>query len=128
MNDLKPCPFCGCKEPYIQKVGLSFEPNPIYSIQCADCYCVIGESEGDSSIFWSEKSAADAWNHRSSAWIPVTEKLPKQDQLVLAWSKEFARTSDSGVMCARYDRDTFGDEIMDFHEVSHWQPIEEIPK
>jgi len=59
-------------------------------------------------------------------WIPVSERLPEQGQLVLAWSKVFARQSDSGAMCARYDRDTFGDEIMDFHEVSHWQPIEEI--
>jgi len=59
-----------------------------------------------------------------SNWIPVSERLPEQDQLVLAWSKVFARQSDSGAMCARYDRDTFGDEIMDFHEITHWQPIE----
>ena len=53
-NELKPCPFCGSDELFIDEG----EYRNDYSINCTDCGCRIG-------YFDTYAQAASAWNRRT---------------------------------------------------------------
>lgn len=55
VEDLKPCPFCGCEDVYVS----TNDENSRYGVRCIGCYGKIDES------YYDEKSAIDAWNMRA---------------------------------------------------------------
>lgn len=57
MAELKPCPFCGCKD---ISIGWWYDPIfgcKVHTVRCKKCGA---EKEGD-----TEQQAIDAWNKRS---------------------------------------------------------------
>lgn len=62
MTELKPCPFCGCKQ-LDDRVGVQYGEygtTPVryfYSIVCAKCGC-------RTALFQQKGNAVDAWNRR----------------------------------------------------------------
>ena len=95
-NELKPCPFCGCKE-------IGFDDHLHF---CEDCGCM---PTGD-------------WNTREQQWIPVSERYPECQQSVLVYSPRHQHTIPQGIYSAVYwGDDTFGD--MPIGCVTHWMPL-----
>ena len=64
MLELKPCPFCGCKQ-LDDNVAVQYGENgtsPVryfFSIVCSKCGC-------RTTLFNQKENAADAWNRRSN--------------------------------------------------------------
>ena len=66
----------------------------------------------------------------SSKWIPVTERLPECDQVVLCYKKY------RGVRIGKYLAATFADGVEAFKDLigdyafgaTHWMPLPEPPK
>jgi len=82
--ELFPCPFCGGKASYeIDNDGNCKE------LGCNDVNCAgymafilwISDWETD-----EEKNIISAWNTRTDQWIPVSERLPENDDSVLTYS------------------------------------------
>jgi Lar family restriction alleviation protein len=67
MTDLKPCPFCGGEKVEIKGAYVRHA-----FIEC--CKCGIAMVAGE-----SKAEAIAAWNRRADGWIPVTERLPEED-------------------------------------------------
>lgn len=73
MGMLKPCPFCG-SEANVFCLELAMLP---YSVQCGN---MSGNSccvEPETCFYATEQEAINAWNIRTSAWVPVSERLPE---------------------------------------------------
>ena len=70
MEGLKPCPFCGCKRIYVQKMCDKniAKPNNYGRAMCLHCFVTV-PSEG---LFdTAEEAAASAkenWNRRMDSW------------------------------------------------------------
>ena len=69
----------------------------------------------------------------NAEWIPVTERLPDYDQLVLIWHPGFERSFvgsrvDSALMSPLYwwrcELDMYESEEV----ITHWMPLPEPPK
>lgn len=61
MNDLKPCPFCGCHDygVHLQKLYCENDNCTKYKVICEDCGAEVGE-------FRTLELAVGAWNRRVS--------------------------------------------------------------
>lgn len=72
-EELKPCPFCGCDDPYIRAVEVQ-EPSDIYEIcvECDDCetrgplHLLEAADVGTERERWLRDSAARRWNRRAT--------------------------------------------------------------
>ena len=70
MNELKPCPFCGSTDLFVED-GIDH-----YRIECRSCL-----ASGPAVRMPDE--AAKPWNLRKSHWISVEESLPEEGLNVL---------------------------------------------
>jgi hypothetical protein len=59
MSELKNCPFCGSEN--IKEEETDFTTRVV----CDDCWC--------------QSHSSEKWNLRVIQWVPVAEKLPKDD-------------------------------------------------
>lgn len=79
MSELKPCPFCGG--------GNIHEEKKVDLVYCTECG---GEFHTDLGGSWNSRPIEDALKTRIAEleaerrWIPVSERLPKEKQSVLA--------------------------------------------
>ena len=64
-------------------------------------------------------------------WIPVTERLPEEHEIVLVCNAEYGRSGLGFATVAVWDG-TYWIEIWDrrtaLHRISHWMPLPEPPK
>jgi len=110
MPALIPCPFCGGEADTLYNWGATV------SAFCKKC----GAS---TSYFETEALAIAAWNTRADRWIPVTERLPKKNVMVLVSGKDW---HNEPVVVARQLTDhgwyDAGDEYST-RFVTHWMPL-----
>lgn len=61
-----------------------------------------------------------------SDWIPVSERLPEEDEWVLVFSKRGRRpVHDSKLL---YVDEDYGPQWICSHSVTHWMPLPEPPE
>jgi Lar family restriction alleviation protein len=65
MDELKPCPFCGCEHPIINE---NAQFGGMSVIMCDGCG-VIASFRGNER----KEQAVETWNTRASGWISVKE-------------------------------------------------------
>ncbi len=109
MEELKLCPFCDgearLRRPYIGNAKHG------YSFHCTACYV-------STKVYETEAEAITAWETRADSWIPVSERLPKDEEQVIA--------TDGKIW---YKMRMFGGKLSfsgshSFdNAVTHWQPI-----
>ena len=58
---------------------------------------------------------------RKPRWIPVNERLPDEQQFVLAWKDE----KPKGFVCISFWKDNAG---WAFKNITHWMPLPQPPK
>lgn len=134
-SELKPCPFCG-GQAVIHRIGNSRQSS---RLGCEDCSCDLEANE-------TAERTGSAWNRRADAsqWIPVSERLPEEDQSyrgrsvrVLIWVDEFAERAKKRPH--EYEPLHFGFYYRDLNEwrteggntswtVQKWMPSPEPPK
>lgn len=115
MNELLPCPFCGGEDIATSYHCDTIGGEEIHSIQCTRC--------SGGRFLDSLEEVQNRWNTRQSPWVPVSERLPEEDVLVLAWDKELAEQTDSGTFLCRYGIGRFTDGWTDLVYVTHWMSI-----
>lgn len=59
-----------------------------------------------------------------SEWIPVSERLPEDGELVYAWVSSYGEMAwvDDGAWCSEYVND------YEDGEITHWMPLPMPPK
>ncbi|NLH78349.1 MAG: DUF551 domain-containing protein [Acidobacteria bacterium] len=119
-GELKPCPFCGSKNTTLDYFEISCPQELGTLVLCGDC-----GSYSTSVDRWNTRPIEDALNKRIAEleaerrWIPVSERLPKEKQSVLALDRtgtayhwEYSR-SLSNIFVGYY---------------THWMPLPEPPE
>lgn len=93
---LLPCPFCGAfEEPYYLNVAVDWPEENYYSVVCESCDCS-GPNTNTSD------EARSQWNRRVPDWIPVSERLPKEENCYPVVRKIL---NDVSVLCLNYYKD-----------------------
>jgi len=72
-EELKPCPFCGCKASVFEMVGL----NTGHCVQCESCCAGIAG-------FDTEDEAREAWNTRAAERLAKIEALEEVRKVFLS--------------------------------------------
>lgn len=111
MNELKPCPFCGSTTSL--EMSESNYPNDKYVV----CNFNKGGCGGSTGSGDSDEEAIQKWNRREAQrWIPVSERLPKENGTY--W------------ICDKYGDVTdlsFIDGEFVWNDVTHWMPLPTAP-
>ena len=142
-TNLKPCPFCGNEE-YPPEQASRFESNMFLTkVECGNCGATM-ESWNDTAILdtapnWNTRPIEDALTARIAEleaeneklkaerrWIPVEERLPKDNEYVLVYC---SANGFYNIDCL-YDGSWL--EAADYYEedviVTHWMPLPELPE
>lgn len=103
-EQLKPCAHCG---------GEAYRANSAV-IRCRSCPVEL----------FDRANAAAAWNRRATPWIPVTERLPADEFLVLVARRD-GQVHHAACMHGVwfYNKRPLADQ----REVTHWQPLPAPP-
>lgn len=150
--EVQACPFCGSAE------GLDFGDGStfrwLYS-DCTNCGASIGEvriqtsGEGTPKQWRkdAEQKAIAAWNTRACLpvaapavpeWIPVSDRLPPKDTLVLVYTTSTILAIAMDEWCDWFEcpvsfstasicvGEGWGDH--EFEEVTHWMPLPAVPQ
>ena len=131
MNELKPCPFCGGANLYID--GYDHTAGKRWRVVCLDCMAMV-----DPGTEQQKYRAIEAWNRRADGWIPAS-KPPEEPGHYLAVVKRTAPEELAGngtsIRKMRWMGEDWryathiparvGREISD--EVTHWMPLPEPP-
>lgn len=125
MEKLKPCPHCGGKAEFEQ----FFNPKNFYSVVCTECGCrTDGFKLCKSENTAKENKAANAyvWNRRAAPenkqqWIPVSERLPEPDKMVLCY------LTTNSIETGFYDYKQRRWPVI-IGRVTHWAPLPQPPK
>ena len=124
---IKPCPFCG--EP--EELDINVTPEYKY-VNCLTCeargpYADIG---ADAILLWN--AASNAQERERNRWIPVSEKLPEDEENVLV---NITEVDGSPVIDFGYytpGNNAFEgwqtNYFMAFGKVTHWRPLPEPPE
>lgn len=120
---LKPCPFCGSTDIAIVK-----QDNPhnaydgnyphLYTAACKQCL-----SRAPQKVY--EGYAAEAWNTRTSGWIPCSERMPPTGTRVYVREGDFTAIGFFGKFTQRWIEPISGAHL---DNVSHWMPLPEPPE
>ncbi len=139
VRELKPCPFCGGEA---QIVGGPEDWSPTFNdpdsggdpiaVVCKNCNCGL-------YCFEDYEEAIAAWNRRADGWIPVEERLPEKDTLVLLYLENENHskittgkiyTSDdpqyNGEFCTGFD--ALCPVFLKREYITHWMPLPQPPK
>lgn len=145
-SELKPCPFCGGEA----KIRQSHPSQAKHNKHCAywqvTCDPVVegyvSSCPGSQSDTWqaTPEDAELEWNTRASCWIPVSERLPRQqrvsglsDVCIVAYRNEYGEVF---VWPAQYDVhakywEGMGNTVdcdKSRLTVTHWMPLPEPPQ
>jgi len=92
MNEAKDCPFCGNEAVRLEGKDLGYD-YPLYGCVQPDCPCA--EMPFAPLEEWNDRPIEDALNARiaeleaAQRWIPVSERLPKEETQVDLWCYEY---------------------------------------
>lgn len=128
MNELKPCPFCGCKDVVMDR---DFETDT-YAVRCGGCQAVVWQ-------YYAVKDEAEAaWNRREGAgmteWISVKDRLPTDERRVLAYYGFGKKDGSLGSMFMSsseyyaFDPAPHWQHVDIGLTVTHWMPLPDPPK
>jgi len=108
--DLLPCPFCGGK-------ATTWIGRDYFYVGCDEC-------EAESATFMTKEKAIAAWNTRAALrWIPVTERLPEDEEHVIVLEKDGKRD-----LAWHNSLDYWQNWYRIIREVTHWMPLPALPK
>ena len=117
MDKLKPCPFCGGDNLYVD--GYEHGAGTRWRVVCLSCMGMV-----DSGTVQQKHRAIEAWNRRPQCWTPVTERLPEVDKY--GDVNVLVCMDDGFIATATYADDW---ELWDDSgEVTHWMPLPEPPE
>jgi len=123
---LEHCPFCG----ELPKVTKNMPIKGLVSISCENRNCGVHPHV----VEYNRKSAANKWNNRADAWIPVGEGLPvlTKEQVNDGFVRKSVLISKKGstrVFIAHFDIEdnNFYEDInlssSIYADVTAWQPL-----
>lgn len=121
--ELKPCPFCGDNQ-QLNYVELS---NGLHYIECERCGAAPHRLGA-----WNRETAVKYWNS-VNRWIPCSERLPEENEYVLAFVKRKHSISRAilSVLIEGEWKIGVNDCSGGFNVVgviTHWMPLPEPPK
>ena len=127
-NKLKPCPFCGGNNVGFNECKGLEDCSNFEECSNAGYYAVVCDANnggcGSASGYrQTAEEAAAVWNRRTSGWVSVEDRLPKELETVVVHTKKGytfnARLSNGEWFgeCAR----------MQGSDVTHWMPLPERP-
>lgn len=92
-------------------------------------------NRGEESAVLNAESRADAYREllerrAADRWIPVSERLPEVDIMVLANDNGYVFSAKYCINDSHRCGYWYNDEVEDFdgHSVTHWKPLPEPPK
>ena len=119
MQELLKCPFCA-SQPEFRKLDEEFY------FSCTGCFI-------SSDAYKSEKTAADAWNHRSNPWIDIAS-APKDGRAVDLWihgyritNCQWDQTNKKWMVGWLDDQGKFQSFAIMWGPPTYWMPIPEPP-
>lgn len=125
---LSACPFCGREPDYLAQHINDVSLAEFHAIVCC-CGGLAPKAHHSSS---SQSKAVTAWNNRVSPWIPVAERLPKENEQVLC-AVEFDGPGDWRIKVGGYTPN--GNEAHREWKIfgaswtpTHWMPLPATPK
>ena len=115
-QNLRKCPFCEseCNEANIYH-GYN---NLTWFVSCNKC-------GAKTALCDSEESAIAAWNHRTSGWISVEDRLPEEDVMVLVYGE---KNGTGGIYIDEIYRGNFDYAVCNDVTITHWQPLPDPPE
>lgn len=120
-EELKPCPFCG-GEAAMRWFQDEQHPDIIFVVDCS--------ARCGANTWTTEDNAIAAWNRReeTSRWIPVSERLPENDQTVIGtyYDRENQVSVGEVGFSAFYKTWEFGERGISLdYTVTAWRPLPE---
>lgn len=104
---LLPCPFCGGINLYLD--GYEHGSGLRWCVTCLDCMAKV-----DPGTIQQKYRAIAAWNRRADDWIPVSERLPEEGEIVIAYNGGFIK-----MVLNMFDA---------MEGATHWMPMPSPPK
>lgn len=128
MNELLPCPFCGCNR---VTVDLDDEYYSSYYVSCYQCDAIGGSGAIDDGKSICDvppdvyekayDKAIQLWNMRVSDWNDAKKCIPPKEGAYLVYIK----CTDGGATTILYYTQK---ELFYGFNVTHWMPLPESPK
>jgi len=125
MDELKACPFCGSSNTTLDYYEISCPQELGTIVVCNDC-----GASAKSIVDWNTRPIEDALNARIAEleaerrWIPVSERLPEDGEVVWLWDGNNLGMGYYLVLSGCFmDRDTPLRRI----KPTHWMPLPESP-
>ena len=126
MDELKACPFCGSSNTTLDYYEISCPQELGTIVVCNDC-----GASAKSIVDWNTRPIEDALNARIAEleaerrWIPVSERLPEDGEVVWLWDGNNLGMGYYLVLSGCFmDRDTPLRRI----KPTHWMPLPEPPE
>jgi Lar family restriction alleviation protein len=119
MNELKPCPFCGCKNILIYLESTAQEGSEkYYRANCARCTSfTLGRNEQEALMTWNTRVES------SEQWISVKDRLPENDEYVLTYCECSTKSVRSNWYSSSRKLWHEGDD-----NITHWMPLPDPPR
>jgi len=126
MDELKACPFCGSSNTTLDYYEISCPQELGTIVVCNDC-----GASAKSIVDWNTRPIEDALNARIAEleaerrWIPVSERLPEDGEVVWLWDGNNLGMGYYLVLSGCFmDRDTPLRRI----KPTHWMPLPKPPE
>ncbi len=126
MSELRPCPFCGSSNTTLDYYEISCPQELGTIVVCNDC-----GASAKSIVDWNTRPIEDALNARIAEleaerrWIPVSERLPEDGEVVWLWDGNNLGMGYYLVLSGCFmDRDTPLRRI----KPTHWMPLPGMPE
>ena len=126
MDELKACPFCGSSNTTLDYYEISCPQELGTIVVCNGC-----GASAKSIVDWNTRPIEDALNARIAEleaerrWIPVSERLPEDGEVVWLWDGNNLGMGYYLVLSGCFmDRDTPLRRI----KPTHWMPLPEPPE
>ena len=126
MDELKACPFCGSSNTTLDYYEISCPQELGTIVVCNDC-----GASAKSIVDWNTRPIEDALNARIAEleaerrWIPVSERLPEDGEVVWLWDGNNLGMGYYLVLSGCFmDRDTPLRRI----KPTHWMPLPQLPE
>ena len=137
MSELKPCPFCGSEVQDDERGEKYPKKSPMggWIIHCECCGASLSQfrKSGKDEISWNTRPIEDALRARIAEleadrrWIPVSERLPKENAPVLVLTVLGGMFVDfiHGKSVVTGNPDFYE---LDIEDVTHWMPLPKLPE
>jgi len=126
MDELKACPFCGSSNTTLDYYEISCPQELGTIVVCNGC-----GASAKSIVDWNTRPIEDALNARIAEleaerrWIPVSERLPEDGEVVWLWDGNNLGMGYYLVLSGCFmDRDTPLRRI----KPTHWMPLPQLPE